>query len=109
MTKEELKEKLLYNNIEDVLTMRAGQDCSMYKEDKFSDDDNIIYIPDISLNDLYCPYKEESREEYADRVIKECYTGKDFNEECDGTEITGKELFEFVDWQHPNVEDYLLD
>ena len=27
--------------------------------------------------------------------------------ECDGNEKLARELFEFVDWQHPNIQDVL--
>lgn len=40
-------------------------------------------------------------------VLNSCYTGNDFVEECNGYKDVAEELFEFVDWQHPNIMDML--
>ena len=52
-------------------------------------------IADIKLN-----YEIEN-------VLNNCYTGNDFMTECSGYEDLARELFDFVDWQHPNIQDLL--
>ena len=50
---------------------------------------------------------ENATDEEIENVIRNCYTGNDFVVECSGHEDLAKELFEFVDWQHPNIQDVL--
>lgn len=38
-------------------------------------------------------------------ILKNCYTGNDFLKECNGYKNIAKALFDFVDWQHPNIQD----
>ena len=38
-------------------------------------------------------------------ILKNCYTGNDFLKECNGHKNIAKALFDFVDWQHPNIQD----
>lgn len=105
MTKRELKDKLLTGSLlEDLLEFSDGQDCLIYKG-KFEVSDQVIYIPDIYLNNINIEFALSSEE--IDNVISHCYTGNDFMMECDGNEKLAIELFEFVDWQHPNIQDVL--
>ena len=103
MTKTELKEKLNEGKyLEDLFNLTSGQECLIYKGE-FEISDNIIYIPDVWLNGL-CT---KSAIEDIETIIEHCYTGKDIVEECRGHEDLAEKLFEFVDWQHPNIQDLL--
>lgn len=105
MTKRELKDKLLTGSLlEDLFEFSDGQDCLIYKGN-FEVSDQVIYIPDIYLNNINIGSALSSEE--IDNVISHCYTGNDFMIECDGNEKLARELFEFVDWQHPNIQDVL--
>lgn len=87
INKNELKARLKQGeHLEDIFNFTDGQECLIYKG-KFEKSDNIIYIPDIYLNEL------------------NCYTGNDFLKECNGCEKAARALFGFVDWQHPNIQD----
>ena len=105
MTKKELRDKLNEgSHLEDLFDFSDGQECIIYKGN-FEVSDKIIYIPDIDLNqiDTECALSNEDIE----NVIHNCYTGNDFVEECSGHEDLARELFDFVDWQHPNIQDLL--
>ena len=91
-------------HLENIFQFTDGQECLIYKGD-FEVSDNIIYIPDIWLNELNTDSK--ATEEDIEDIINNCYTGKDFMEECHDIENVAKRLFNTVDWQHPNIQDVL--
>ena len=47
--------------------------------------------------------------ETLDWVISHCYTGDDFLTECNGDSEKAKDLFNWVDWQHPSAAVDELD
>ena len=52
INKNELKARLKQGeHLEDIFNFTDGQECLIYKG-KFEKSDNIIYIPDIYLNEL---------------------------------------------------------
>ena len=107
MTKKELKEQLQNGKLmSDLFDYTYGQDCDIYKNDEWELSDNIIYIPDIQLNNIdyfdYLRSKGKNVEERIEEVIDCTYTGKDFMELADRDEGIAKELFYYVDWQHPS-------
>lgn len=105
VTKEQLKERLKNGeHLENIFQFTDGQECLIYKGD-FEVSDNIIYIPDIWLNELNTDSK--ATEEDIEDIINNCYTGKDFMEECHDVENVAETLFNIVDWQHPNIQDVL--
>ena len=105
MTAKELKKKLIEGyRLKDLFHFSDGQDCIIYKSD-FEITDDIIYIPDIDLNEINIDTKLNKEE--IKNVLHSCYTGNDFVEECNGHKDVEEELFEFVDWQHPNIMDML--
>lgn len=105
VTKEQLKERLENGeHLEDIVQFTDGQECLIYKGD-FEVSDNIIYIPDIWLNELNVDSK--ATEEDIEDIIHNCYTGKDFMEECHDIESVAETLFNIVDWQHPDIQDVL--
>lgn len=105
MTKQEMKDKLLTGSVlEDLFEFSDGQNCLIYKGN-FEVSDQIIYIPDVDLNEIDTESVLEDEE--IENVLNHCYTGNDFVMECDGNEKLARELFEFVDWQHPNIQDVL--
>lgn len=105
MTKAELRQQIEERQcmLEDILPMSDGQECLVYKASEFSVSDEIIYIPDIWLNEL-CSVRDDDDDgaDYAQRVIDNSYTGKDFMEECGGNEELARRLFWYCDWQHPS-------
>lgn len=104
MNKKELKAKLEQGeHLEDIFNFTDGQECLIYKG-KFEKSDNIIYIPDIYLNELETDTVVEDEEDL-NNILKNCYTGNDFLKECNGCEKAARALFGFVNWQHPNIQD----
>ena len=105
VTKEQLKERLKNGeHLEDIFEFTDGQECLIYKGN-FEVSDNIIYIPDIWLNELNVDSR--ATEEDIEDIIHNCYTGKDFMEECHDIESVAETLFNIVDWQHPDIQDVL--
>ena len=81
-----------------------GQDCMIHKG-TFQKSADIIYIPDLSLNEIETDRALTDKE--IDHVIEECYSGFDFIDICNGYENVAEALFNYVDWQHPNTQDLL--
>lgn len=105
MTKRELKEKLIIGSrLEDLFEFSDGQECLIYKGN-FEVSDQIIYIPDVNLNEIDTGSVLDN--EKIENVLDHCYTGNDFMTECNGHKNLARELFGFVDWQHPNIQDLL--
>lgn len=102
MTKAELRERLRKGAImDDLLDFREGQECWMFKAADFKPGDDILYIPDIDLNDIPVAEHPKTYEEIED-IIDQCYTGDDFIEECGGNVEKAKHLFWYCNWQHPS-------
>lgn len=105
MTKNELKMKLEAGAfLIDLFDLTYGQECLIYKGN-FEISDQIIYIPDVDMNEIDTESVLEDEE--IENVLNNCYTGNDFMTECSGHEDLARELFDFVDWQHPNIQDLL--
>ena len=105
MTKNELKMKLEAGAfLIDLFDLTYGQECLIYKGN-FEISDQIIYIPDVDMNEIDTESVLEDEE--IENVLNNCYTGNDFMTECCGHEDLARELFDFVDWQHPNIQDLL--
>lgn len=103
MTKEELASRLRKGEkLADILPLVAGQECEMYKADSFSIGDEILYIPDVSLNEIPVDADLSKDPEEIEQVIENCYTGNDFIDLCQGNVMNAKDLFYFCDWQHPS-------
>ena len=105
MTKNELKMKLEAGAfLIDLFDLTYGQECLIYKGN-FEISDQIIYIPDVDMNEIDTESVLEDEE--IENVLNNCYTGNDFMTECSSHEDLARELFDFVDWQHPNIQDLL--
>ncbi len=101
MTKAELLEAFHQGfALDDLLTLVPGQDCMMFKAEAFRTDDEVIYIPDMCLNEIVA-YRPPRLDEY-DNIIDNCYTGADFVDECGGDEALAYRLFCYCNWQHPS-------
>lgn len=101
MTINEVRERLLNGAcLNEIFDFIPGQECDIYKAKEWNPGDDVIYIPDIYLNNLniHIPFLSN---EVSD-VLSYCYTGKDFMELCDGNEELAKELFDYVDWESPS-------
>lgn len=102
MTKAELRDHLKAGHcMNDAFDFAPGQDCEIFKADEFKPGDQIIYIPDVYLNEipLNTPITDE---EAIDDVVGMCYTGNDFIDECGGDTDLAERLFAYCDWQHPS-------
>ena len=107
MTKPELKEQLKSGkSLEEALALKDGQDCVIYKTEIFEVSDEIIYIPDMGVIDIpmYLPLSDEEIED----VINHCYTGKDFMEIAKNYRELAIDLWNYVDWQNPDLDDFLM-
>lgn len=95
INKNELKARLKQGELlGDIFNFTDGQECLIYKG-KFEKSDNIIYIPDIYLNELETDTVVEDEEDL-NNILKNCYTGNDFLKECNGCEKAARALFGFV-------------
>ena len=104
MTVKEVKKRILKGEcLSDMFEFTDGQDCMIYKGE-WNPGDEVIYIPDIDLNEI-CINRHLVKmldEEEIEDVLSCLYTGKDFMELADGDEELAKEVFDYVDWQHPS-------
>lgn len=103
MTVNEVRERIIKGEcLSDMFKFTDGQDCMIYKGD-WNPDDEVIYIPDIDLNEICInrPLVQILDETEIEDVLYCLYTGKDFIEIMDGDEELAKSLFHYCDWQHP--------
>ncbi len=102
MTKGELREYLKAGGLMgDAFDFGPGQECEIFKADYFEPGDEIIYIPDLSLNKIPV-WEPVTDDEAIEEVVGNCCTGNDFIDECDGDTETAERLFWYCDWQHPS-------
>ena len=103
MTIDEVRERIYKGEcLSDMFEFTDGQECMIYKGE-WNPGDDVIYIPDIDLNEICINrplVKILDKIEIGD-ILYCLYTGKDFMELADGNEEIAKELFRYVDWQHP--------
>lgn len=85
--------------IQSLFPLIDGQECMIYKADKFTGSDDVIYIPDLGISGIYVdePVLPERLEEVT------LYTGEDFIMECNGNRRLAEDLFGYVDWQAPSA------
>jgi len=103
MTKNELRLLLKAGaTLVELLEFRPGQECEIFKANSFYLGDEIIYIPDIYLNEIPIDRPITDPEELED-VISHCYTGDDFVDECNGDVEMAERLFWYCDWQNPSA------
>lgn len=108
MTKEYLRKELECGKcLKEIFEFSDGQDCTIYKG-KFDLDnaENIIYIPDIFINDIDIDTDFLTEMEIKN-VLENCYTTADFLEESQGHVNLAESLFNYVDWQHLDLHDLL--
>lgn len=108
ITKEYLRKELECGKaLKDLFEFSDGQDCIIFKG-KFDleNTENIIYIPDIFLNDIDID-ADFMTEREIENVINNCYTTEDFMEEAQGHVNLAEDLFNYVDWQHLDLHDLL--
>ena len=101
MTKTEIAEKLRSGKaLADILEFRSGDECEIFKEDRFLPGDTVLYIPDLRLNGLVTD--RTVSEEEIQNIIDNCYSGADFIAEANGDSELAKRLFLSCSWQHPS-------
>ena len=86
--------------LDNFFVFRTGQECDIYKAPMFVPGDDVLYIPDLSLNGV--PTDRPLDSEEIDRIMELCYTGHDFMEITDGDVDKAEKLFCYCDWQHPS-------
>lgn len=102
LTKDELRLALEGGaRLIDMFDFLPGQECEIFKSERFRTGDEIIYIPDLSLNEIPIDMVIDDPEAVED-ILDSCYTGNDFLEECGGNRALAERLFHYVDWQHPS-------
>ena len=102
MTKTELIAQLANGkSLDSILKFRPGQDCMIFKAEEFRPGKEILYIPDIDLNEIPVD-KEGLTDDEIESILNECFTGDDFLDEAEGNRKLAQELFNYVDWQHPS-------
>ena len=110
VTKKGLKQLLEMNYLplNEIFNFTDGQDCMIYKTNEFdkAEMDDIVYIPDIYLNEIPINHIKYDEDEI-DNILIHCITKQDFLDECKGNEKLARDLFDFVDWQHPDIQDLL--
>lgn len=100
--KAKLRDMLLAGkSLEELFDFTPGQECEIFKAKKFLAGDEVIYIPDIQLNDLLT-LAESGNELEINEIVECCYTGNDFVKECSGDTELAERLFWYCDWQHPS-------
>lgn len=102
ITKTALRSQLQQDHtLNDLLAFGPGQDCEIFKADRFYPGDVVIYVPDVALNHIPLERQVTDPEEL-DEVLSQCYTGQDFIDECGGDAEKAERLFCYCDWQHPS-------
>lgn len=102
MKKSEVEARLKSGEkLGDLFDLRPGQECEIFKADQFVRGEEVIYIPDIELNEIPFDRPVEDAGEL-EEVLSCCYTGMDFLSECLGNEELAERLFWYCDWQHPS-------
>ena len=102
LTKQELRVQLQQGHtLNDLLAFGPGQDCEIFKADKFYPGDVVVYIPDVALNHIPLDRQIKDPEEL-EEVLSQCYTGQDFIDECHGDTEKAERLFCYCNWQHPS-------
>lgn len=112
---EKVRERL--NNgemLSEIFDFTDGQDCLIYKGE-WNPGDDVIYIPDIDLNDIPIDRPLEKWTEYygneIELAISNMYTGRDFISIADGDKDIAEKLFYYCDWQNPSsaIDEVLED
>ena len=106
MLRSQLQQGHTLNNL---LAFGPGQDCEIFKADKFYSGDVVIYVPDVHLNHIPLDRPITAQEEL-EEILSQCYTGQDFISECSGDTEKAERLLCYCDWQHPSsAMDELAD
>lgn len=75
LAREKLKLQLQQGHtLNDLLAFGPGQDCEIFKADKFYPGDVVIYVPDVTLNHIPLDRPITDPEEFSE-VLSNCYTG----------------------------------
>ena len=103
ITKLMLRTQLQHGHtLNNLLAFGPGQDCEIFKADKFYPGDVVIYVPDVHLNHIPLDRSITDPEEL-EEVLSQCYTDQDFIDECQGDVERAGRLFCYCDWQHPSA------
>ena len=105
MTKNELREKLMSGcTMGELFNFTQGDECLIFKADKFALGDEILYVPDIGMNRIPMDMAVTNGQDIDD-ILACCYTGDDFAQECREADVGEKyaeRLFWLCNWQYPS-------
>ena len=102
MTKEELREKLKAGKtMDELFHFTQGDGGLIFKAKVFKAGKEILYIPDIYLNDIPTDDAIDDDEKIAE-ILSCCYTGDDFLKLYGGKQGIAERVFWYCDWQHPS-------
>lgn len=100
MTKEEVQAQLLEGKtLSDLFEFSESQCGTIYKAEKFTVSDDVIYVPDLNL--IGIPLEKRLTEKQVPYVLM--YSGNDFLLECNGNKWSAEELFYWCDWLTPHT------
>ena len=106
MTKAELREKLKSGDALDEAIGFTETVCDnwIFKEESFRLGDEILYVPDLTMDCIATDAILESDDEIDGFLHGCCYTGDDFVELCRMFRLAAscaEPLFRLCDWRHP--------
>ena len=105
MTKDEVREKLMSGcTMGELFNFTQGDECLIFKADKFVLGNEIIYIPDVDMYGISMDAAVKSTE-YVVYILACCYTGDDFAQDCRDAGVDEKyaeRLFWLCNWQYPS-------
>lgn len=104
MTKDEIITRLQAGEkIEEILPLIDGQLCMIYKSPEgFHPGEDVIYVPDVDLNDIqFNTGIQWTEEQEIHRLKAGMYTGNEFLQICGNNTKLAEHIFRYVDWQHP--------
>lgn len=109
MTRTELKKALEAGaSLEEILPVSDGQECRIVKlswpADVKNNLEEVIYIPDLSLNEIDYDSECLPLEEIA-HIVAYTYTVRDFLQEASFNVELARDIFCQCDWQHPEIQD----
>ena len=120
MTKADVRKALQQGKrLDEILSFGPGQDCTIFKAEKFSLWDEVIYVPDVELNEIpicidlsidnsirdqhdpkFGPMEARYQIEW---VLSYCYTGEEILYVCNDDKALAYRVWCYCDWQHPGT------
>lgn len=87
--------------VKDILPLRPGQVCDIYKSHTFHISDEVVYMAELDKTRLYETEKLDTFD--IEDVLSRCFTGKDFLRCTDNNKAHAAELFAFCSGETPDA------